>query len=133
MYKISNQDYITVNKNGIFVAGKPATTYRGEEILFPKDIQNFFNDIQEESMLISDVHVLLSETAGKEKQVGKPVGKNGKYVWSRVVLNGVPEGDFVCSNSFAVPRHVASDTLRWIRNNTDFRLKLLRTAKQEQR
>ncbi len=133
MYKISDKDYITVNKNGIFVGGKPATTYRGEEILFPKDIQNFFNDIQEESMLISDVHVLLSKTSGKSNQVGKPVGDKGNYLWSRVVLNGVPEGDFVCSNSFAVPRHVASDTLRWIRNNTDFRLKLLRTAKQEQR
>lgn len=133
MYNISNQDYITVNEQGIFVGGKLATHYRGEEILFPTDIQTFFNDIQEESPLVSEVHVLLSETAGKANQVGKPVGKNGKYVWDRIVLNGVPEGDFVCSNSFAVPRHVVSDALRWIRNNADFRLKLLRTAKQEQK
>ena len=32
MTDISNTEYITINKDGIFVGGKPATTYRGKHI-----------------------------------------------------------------------------------------------------
>lgn len=133
MYKISNQYYTTVNKDGIFSGGKPATHCLGKEILYPKDVQRDFNDIQEQSPFVSEVHVMLSKTPGKANEVGRPVCEPGHYVWSRIILNGVPEGDFVCSNSFSKPEHVISDTLRWARNNTDFRLKMLRTAKQEQK
>ena len=46
MSDIPNTRYITINKNGIFVGGKPATTYRGVEIKFIDDIKESFANTQ---------------------------------------------------------------------------------------
>ena len=121
---------MTINNKGIFIGGEPATHYLGEKILYPKDVQKNFNDIQEQSPFISDMHVFLSKTPGKENEVGQPVAEPGAYTWSRLVVNGVPVDCFVCSSSFCTAAEVADITLRWARNNTDFRLKMLRAAKQ---
>ena len=107
---------LEVNKNGIFVDDKPATTYRGEEILYPADVKKNFNDICEESTQISGLQMNLSTLSGK--------------AFARVVLNGVPVVDkWEYFSSACVPARLADDCTRWVRNNTDFRLRLLRNAK----
>ena len=36
--QITNKDYITINRDGVFVDGKPATKYHGKETCFGRDI-----------------------------------------------------------------------------------------------
>ena len=87
MANIPNTEYITVNANGIFVGGKPATTYRGEKILFPDDVLKYFADIQKLNKNVAELHVLSSETSGEYAKVGNPSGNHGRNEWCRVKFN----------------------------------------------
>ena len=91
MIDIPNTQYITINKDGIFVGGKPATKYRGQSILWLKDMPKYFAEIQKLNKDVAELHVLSSETA----VVGNPSGKRGPYAWCRVVFNDGSVGAWV--------------------------------------
>ncbi|MBP5485611.1 MAG: hypothetical protein J6Y07_02795 [Alphaproteobacteria bacterium] len=85
---IPNTEYITINANGIFVGGKPATHYRGEEIQSSDFAISIFGSIQREiNPNVQELHVLSSETRGHRAQTGKPSAKHGENAWYRVKFN----------------------------------------------
>jgi len=57
MTDIQNTEYITINKDGVFVGGKPATTYHGERIYALDDIRADFAEIQRQNIKIEEFHV----------------------------------------------------------------------------
>lgn len=88
MYKISDQDYITVNKEGTFVGGKPATEYLGEQIGWIDYVREHFVDIQQLNPNVAALHVLSSETYGENLKKGDPSPKkHGPNAWCRVEFN----------------------------------------------
>ena len=83
MSDIPNTKYITINKDGIFVGGKPATHYRGVEILFIDATKILFAKIQKKHPEISELHVGAFETSGAYAKPGNPSGKFGRHAWCR--------------------------------------------------
>lgn len=98
MEKITNKDYITVNTNGIFVGGKPATEYRGETLMPVYHIKEYFLYVQQQKTNISSVHIMLSETAGNYSKTGNPSSKHGIYAWCRVKYKDRTMGNWVFVN-----------------------------------
>ena len=86
MSDIPNTEYITINKDGIFVGGKTATTYREGNICFLGKVKENFAEIQRENPGIQELHVGAFDTAGFFAKPGNPSGKFGKYAWCRVKL-----------------------------------------------
>ena len=77
MANIPDTEYITVKRNknggvGVFVGGKPATTYRGVKIYDINYVKNTFAWIQKHYQNITELHVLSSETSGGYAMVGNP-------------------------------------------------------------
>lgn len=95
MTDIPNTEYITINKDGIFVGGKPATTYRGEEILSLNGVRKKFADIQILNETVAELHALSSETSGEYAKVGNPSGNHGQNEWCRVKFNNGYIGSWV--------------------------------------
>ncbi len=96
MTDIPNTEYITINKDGIFVGGKPATTYCGEKILFSNGVREAFADIQRLNKNVAELHVLSSETFGEYAKVGNPSGNHGRTAWCRVKFENGNLGAWVC-------------------------------------
>ena len=84
MANIPNTEYITINKDGVFVGEKPATKYRGEDICWLLGLQKKFADIQRLNKNVAELHVLSSETCGESAKPGNPSGKHGLNAWCRV-------------------------------------------------
>lgn len=84
MTDIPNTEYITINKDGIFVGGKPTTKYRGETIRYSNVMRVSFADIQRLNKNVAELHVLSSETFGEYTKVGNPSGNHGRTAWCRV-------------------------------------------------
>ena len=104
MVNIPNTKYITVKRdeNGavdVFVGGKPATTYRGEEIYGIKDVEQYFSDIQKENSDVAELHVLSSKTCGEYSEVGNPSFERGPNAWCRVKNNDGKLGGWVFFNA----------------------------------
>lgn len=88
MYKISDQDYITVNKEGTFVGGTPATEYLGEQIEQIDYVREYFVYIQQLNPDVAALHVLSSETYGENLKKGNPSSeKHGPNAWCRAEFN----------------------------------------------
>ncbi len=86
--KISNQDYITVNKEGTFVGGKPTTKYLGEQIGRIDYVREYFVNIQQLHPDVAALHVLSSETYGEDLRKGDPSPKkHGRSAWCRTEFN----------------------------------------------
>ena len=49
--QITNKDYITINRDGVFVDGKPATKYHGKEIAKLEQIKQVFETPGTEDIL----------------------------------------------------------------------------------
>ena len=96
MTDIKNTQYITINKDGIFVGGKPATTYCGEKIRFSNGVRESFADIQRLNKNVAELHVLSSETFGEYAKVGNPSGNHGRTAWCRVKFENGNLGAWVC-------------------------------------
>ncbi len=101
MADIPNTEYITINKDGIFVGGKPAETYRGEEILLLNGVQKNFADIQRLNETVAELHVLSSETRGEYVKVGNPSGNHGRNAWCRVKFNDGRVASWVFCNAYS--------------------------------
>ena len=100
MVDIPNTEYITVKRDengavGIFVGGKPATTYRGVEIAWIECLCEHFEAIQKMHPDIMEMHALSSETSGKYSMVGNPSPEHGRYAWCRVKNNDGKLGGWV--------------------------------------
>lgn len=93
---IPNTEYITINANGIFVGGKPATHYRGEKIESSDLAISIFGSIQREiNPNVQELHVLSSETRGRRAQTGNPSAEPGENAWYRVKFNDGTISDWV--------------------------------------
>jgi len=88
MTDIPNTEYITINKDGVFVGGKPATEYLGEQIGWIDYVRKYFADIQKLNPDVAELHVLSSETYGENLKKGNPSHeKHGPNAWCRVKFN----------------------------------------------
>ena len=99
MTDIPNTEYITINKDGVFVGGKPATKYRNEEIYGIDSVQHYFVDILKLNPAVTELHVLSSETRGKRTVAGNPSGKHGLNEWCRVKYKNGNLGAWVFRNA----------------------------------
>ncbi len=129
MTDIPNTEYITVNKDGIFVGGKPATTYRGEEIRYSNVVRKSFADIQRLNKNVAELHVSSSETFGEYAEPGNPSGIHGRNAWCRVKFNDGYVASWVFRYTYSsVARcalNCAYDCAHDIRELAPFRLAVL--------
>ncbi len=91
MANIPNTEYITVNANGIFVGGKPATTYRGQKtydtdyVKYNTDyMKKVFAWMQKQNPKIEEFHIGAFVTPGEYAKPGNPDGVFGPNAWCRV-------------------------------------------------
>ena len=106
MANIPDTKYITVKRNkngavGVFVGGKPATTYRGVKIYGINYLKDAFVWMQEQNPNITELHVLSSETSGGYAMVGNPSSEHGRYAWCRVKNNDGKLGGWVFGYAYA--------------------------------
>ena len=100
MANIPNTEYITINKNGIFVGGKPATHYRGQEIFWIDNVRKRFASIQKLNKNVMEFHVLSSETRGKYAKAGNPSSEHGQNAWCRVAFQDGTLGTWMSFYTF---------------------------------
>jgi len=94
MTDIPNTEYITINKSGVFVGGKPVTHYHGEK----PDIFLTEQDFREIQMVFADVeelHIGMFDTKGSYAVPGKPSGRFGPNSWCRVKFRNGTTGNWV--------------------------------------
>lgn len=112
MTDIPNTEYITINKDGIFVGGKPATTYHGEKIWDIYEVKRAFAWMQEQNPEIEEFHIGAFATRGEYAEVGNPSGKFGPNAWCRVKFKNGKLGDWVFSNTLSSAARCARDCAR---------------------
>ena len=88
--KITNKDYIAINRNGVFVGGKKATRYQGQPIAQLDRVENVFHIADAQGSIemgsILEIRVMLSNTRGEVFKPGNPVpANNGSYVWLQAI------------------------------------------------
>ena len=98
MTDIPNTKYITINENGIFVGGEPATHYRGEEIGYTKEDMGFFRTIKSHYPDLEELHILSSETQGYIGWIGNPSAKHGPNAWCRGKFSNGVIGQWVSAD-----------------------------------
>ena len=137
MANIPNTEYITVKRDengqvGIFVGGKPATTYRGVKINDINYVKNTFAWIQKHYQNITELHVLSSETSGYFATVGNPSPEHGRYAWCRVKNNDGKLGGWVFAHAYtsaADCAYICAISCAYtVRANAAFRRAVLVTA-----
>ena len=125
MANIPNKRYITVNANGIFVGGKPATTYRGEYICGMQDVKNMFAWMQEQNPEIKEFHIGAFETLGEYVKPGNPDGAFGPNAWCRVKYKNGKFGAWVFNltdySAALCAYYCASICAYFVRNYASFR------------
>lgn len=113
MTDIPNTEYITINKDGIFVGGKPATRYCGQQIVWDDDDRDaqtyFFAYVQGQNKNVAELHVLSSETYGKYAKPGNPSQKPGRNAWCRVKFNDGRVGSWVFNFCYESAAACAND------------------------
>ncbi len=129
MANIPNTEYITVNANGIFVGGKPATTYRGEDICGMQDVKNIFAWMQEQNPEIEEFHIGAFETRGEYAKLGNPSGKHGPNAWCQVKFKNGKLGAWVFDDTFGSAADCAGncalDCAHYVQNYASFRSAVL--------
>ena len=102
MANIPNTEYITVNANGIFVGGKPATTYRGQKtydtdyVKYNTDyMKKVFAWMQKQNPEIEEFHIGAFKTRGERAKPGNPNGVFGPNAWCRVKFKNGKLGAWV--------------------------------------
>ncbi len=100
MTDIPNTRYITMNKDGVFVGGEPATTYNGEKIGFFKSLKSDFAKIQRQVPEVQEFHAGSFEAMGIYAETGSPYGNFGKYAWARVKLSDGRLGPWVFCDTY---------------------------------
>lgn len=98
-------NFLTLNKNGVFCGKDAAVTYRGEKldeyhIHFVKKSFLIENDSLSRKQQFAELHVMTSESAGLFSMGGNPSLKHGKYVWARAKSLGgaVSNWTYLCEH-----------------------------------
>ncbi len=134
---MTNTDYITINETGVFVGGKPATTYRGVNIYnIPNTIKYFQESKQkikdERGLDLLELHVLSSKTPGNYAEPGNPSPKHGRYAWCRAKLSDGTELPWVFNHDFVnadgCAFGCASDCAAYVAATPEFRGAVFRSA-----
>lgn len=107
MTDIKNTEYITINKDGIFVGGKPATTYRGEKIWNIDFVKRVFARMQEQNPKIEEFHIGAFVTPGEYAKPGNPDGVFGPNAWCRVKYKNGDLGAWVFRYTYGSAAHCA--------------------------
>jgi hypothetical protein len=132
MTDIPNTEYITVNKDGIFVGGKPAKKYRGQEIYDIDYVKLVFEWMQAQHANIAEFQIMSSKTRGVYAETGNLSAEHGPNAWCRIVLNdssAAPWGFNYTYGSAADCAHRCAYYCAYnIRLNTDFRRAVLGVA-----
>ncbi|MBP5795200.1 MAG: hypothetical protein J6W41_04260 [Alphaproteobacteria bacterium] len=125
MANIPNTEYITVNAKGIFVGGKPATTYRGEKICDIDCVERVFAWVQEQNPNIAEFHIGAFVTPGKRAKPGNPDGAFGPNAWCRVKYKNGKFGAWVFNltdySAALCAYYCASICALFVRNYASFR------------
>ncbi len=136
MANIPNTEYITVNKDGIFVGGKPATTYRGEKIWNIDFVKRVFAWMQELNPEIEEFHIGAFATRGEHAKPGNPDGLFGPNAWCRVKFKNGNLGAWVFHYTFGsaayCARNCANDCANCARGGTSFRSAVFGAANEKQ-
>jgi hypothetical protein len=136
MSDIPNTEYITVNKDGIFVGGKPAEKYRGEYIWNIDGVKRVFAWMQEQNPEIEEFHIGAFATRGEYTEIGNPDGAFGPNAWCRVKYKNGNLGAWVfiyTSGSAAYCAHsCASSCAHNVRGYASFRSAVLGSAIEKQ-
>ncbi len=129
MVDIPNTEYITVNKDGIFVGGKPATTYRDEDICGMQDVKNMFAWMQKQNPEIEEFHIGAFETRGEHAKPGNPNGVFGPNAWCRVKFKNGKLGAWVFVYPYGSAAncayYCARDCANSVRGDASFRSAVL--------
>ena len=125
MSEIPNTKYITINKDGLFVVDKPATCYRGKQIIAMDDIKENFVAIQKQN----------PNAEGKYSKPSTPSGKFGRNAWCRVKLFDGRLGPWVFhytySSASECAGHCAANCGYSVRSYSGMRSALLTFATKE--
>ena len=141
MANIPNTEYITVkrDKNGqvdIFVGGKPATKYRGEEIYEADYVKEVFAWMQEQNPEIEEFHIGAFETCGEHAKSGNPNGVFGPNSWCQVKFKNGKLGAWVFRATYGSAAHCAincaAGCAHYVRGNVSFRSAVLGTVIDKQ-
>ena len=100
MSDIPDTKYITITKDGVFVGGKPATHYHGEEIGRIEYVKKDFANMQKMYPEIQELHIGAFEDKGKFAEHGEPSGKFGRYAWCRAKFSDGVVGNWVFDFSY---------------------------------
>ncbi|MBP9999076.1 MAG: hypothetical protein KBT14_00060 [Proteobacteria bacterium] len=98
--------YITVRRNeqgevDIYVGGKPATTYYGQDILNIPFIKEVFAWMQEQNPYIKEFHVGAFATRGYKKgKTGNPSSGLGPNSWCRLKFTNKKYGTWVFNRTY---------------------------------
>ena len=85
MKDVIKEAYITVNKDGIFVGGKPTTEYNGYEIYDVEYVKKTFVRIQQKNPQIEEFHIgAFLSAEGEGLEPGRPDATFGTNEWCRV-------------------------------------------------
>jgi len=109
MTDIPNTEYITINKDDVFVGGKPVTRYRGQKIGWIGDVRDYFAGIQKLNPNVVELHVLSSATCGEYAETGNPSAEHGPNAWCRVKLNDGRIGSWVFYSTYGSAAACAND------------------------
>ncbi|MBQ3785258.1 MAG: hypothetical protein II843_02600 [Alphaproteobacteria bacterium] len=88
---IHDNDYITINENGIFIGSVPTLFYRDSKLFDPQYAIETFKKIKDlvktrNNLDVSEVHGLSSETPvdGSTGDIGNPKPNHGSWLWYRM-------------------------------------------------
>ena len=135
MANIPNTEYITVNANGIFVGGKPATKYRDQEICNIDYVKEVFAWMQEQNPEIEEFHIGAFATRGEYAEVGNPIGVFGPNAWCRVKYKNGNLGAWVFSTLGSAANcasYCAYDCADRVLNYSAFRAAVFGAANEKQ-
>ena len=125
MTDIKNTEYITINKDGVFVGGKPATIYCGHLIYFSDNARARFVEIQKQNPELQELHVGAFETKGIFAKKGNPSEVFGKNAWARAKMSDGRLGPWVFQSTYGSDTDCANNCAYncgyYILNNSDMR------------
>ena len=132
---ITDKDYVTINADNVYVGGKPATQYHGEDIYRPYLCVAYFKEArdivrEEYGYELLELHCLQSSTKGEYGKTGNPTpDKDGTCSWVRAVYknkeNKTVASLWVFRNVYGSVSNCASDCANYcsyyVQDNASFR------------
>lgn len=133
MTDIANNEYVTINKQGIFVGGKPTEIYRDIEIQSPGYTMTLFHRIQPLCPTIQEIHISSSKTPGEFAKPGNPSPVSGEHAWCRAKFTDNKLGNWIFCATLISPEICAYictvACMRNLRSNETFRSAVINQQK----